>query len=232
MDRRQFLAASVVSSLGLSRFGFAADQGQQAIAEGGALAPPKDRPVNVAIPISAWNTWIDFIGPDAVFQTYHKDPADGKYKPRFKPFFVAEKLEPTGKIFPDYTFETAPPAEIILVGAQKGSDALIKWLKETSSKTEITMSVCTGAYHLAEAGILDGLKATSHHESIADLKKKYPKVEWISGMRFVEGKRISTGGGLTAGIDLALRVTERYHGREWAKEVATHIEYQGLGWMT
>ena len=50
-------------------------------------------------------------------------------------------------------------------------------------------------------------------------------------MRFVEGKKVSTGGGLTAGIDLALRVTERYFGRQWALEVAEHLEYQGKGWI-
>ena len=56
-------------------------------------------------------------------------------------------------------------------------------------------------------------------------------MKWVKEMRFVEGKKISTGGGLTAGIDLALRVVERYFGRARALEVAEHLEYQGRGWI-
>ena len=92
-------------------------------------------------------------------------------------------------------------------------------------------SVCVGARHLAKAGLLDGLEATSHHESIDGFVKEFPSVKWIRQMRFVEGEKISTGGGLTAGIDLGLRVIERYFGREWATQVAEHLEYQGRGWI-
>ena len=56
-------------------------------------------------------------------------------------------------------------------------------------------------------------------------------MKWIRGVRFVEGDRISTGGGLTAGIDLALRVVERYLGRDAARSVAEHLEYEGRGWI-
>ena len=234
MQRREFVSSSLALGFGLP---FNADANLErqtrtnSIIDGQPLSPPKDKPIQVAIAVSEWNTWIDFVGPEAVFQTFRYDPVEKKHKPLFKTFFVGEKLEPMGHLVPDYTFETAPAAQIVLVGAQKGSPALVEWLKKVSESTDITMSVCTGAYHLAKAGLLDGQQATSHHESIDDLTKRYPAVKWVRGMRFVEGKRISTGGGLTAGIDLALRITERYFGREWALQVAEHLEYQGKGWI-
>jgi transcriptional regulator GlxA family with amidase domain len=92
------------------------------------------------------------------------------------------------------------------------------------------MSVCTGARHLARAGLLDGRPATTHHGAIDQFSRDFPKVQWVRGVRFVEGEKISTGGGLTAGIDLALRVVERYFGRQTTQQVADHLEYQGTGW--
>jgi transcriptional regulator GlxA family with amidase domain len=56
-------------------------------------------------------------------------------------------------------------------------------------------------------------------------------VRWTRGVRFVENDRISTGGGLTAGVDLALHVVERYFGRAAAQGVADHLEYDGKRWM-
>src|SRR5690349_9913714 len=228
MKRRNFLSASLAFGLGLPRLGLARQEsrskGTKAIAEGGPLTPPADKPIQVAVAVSQGTTWIDFVGPQAVFETWHFDPVEKKHKPRFEVFLVSEKVEPVSSLVPDYSFANAPPAQIVLVPAQSGSAALLEWLRKSVTSAEVTMSVCTGARHLAKAGLLDGKQATSHHEAIDEFIKKYPDVKWVKGMRYVEGKRISTGGGLTAGIDLALRVTERYFGRVWALEVAEHLE--------
>lgn len=235
MKRRNFLFTSVAFGLGLPRSGLARqepkDTGARPIAEGGPLSPPVNKPIQVAVAVSAGTTWIDFVGPQAVFETWHFDPIEKKHKPRFNVFLVSEKTEPVSQLVPDYSFENAPPAQIVLVPAQSGSTALLQWLSTAVTTADVTMSVCTGARHLAKAGLLDGKQATSHHEAIDEFTKKYPAVKWVKGMRFVEGKKISTGGGLTAGIDLALRVTERYFGRAWAEQVADHLEYQGKGWI-
>lgn len=203
----------------------------KAIAEGVPLRPPANDPIQVAVAISEGTTWIDFVGPEAVLSTWHFDPVERKHKARFKVFLVSEKLEPVSHLVPDYTFDNAPNPQIVLVPAQRGSAALLEWLPKVAKTADLTMSVCTGARHLARAGLLDGQKATSHHEAIDDYIKQFPSVTWVRGMRFVEGKKISTGGGLTAGIDLALRVVERYFGRPRALEVAEHLEYEGKGWM-
>jgi transcriptional regulator GlxA family with amidase domain len=93
------------------------------------------------------------------------------------------------------------------------------------------MSVCTGAFHLARAGLLAGKPATTHHEFLDKLERQFPDIQVKRGVRFVEGEKISTAGGLTSGTDLALRVVERYFGRDVAQTTATYMEYQSKGWI-
>jgi len=102
-----------------------------------------------------------------------------------------------------------------------------EWLKRASESADITMSVCIGARHLAKLGLPDGKMATTHHDFIKPYSEEFPKVHWVSGQRFVEGPKIATSAGVTAGIDLALRVFERYFGRKKALEAAWVNEYQG-----
>jgi transcriptional regulator GlxA family with amidase domain len=136
------------------------------------------------------------------------------------------------KIVPDHTFETAPQPRVIVVPAQRGSKALHDWLRSASAKADVTMSVCTGAFQLAKAGLLDGKEATTHHDFIDDLASAFPTVKVQKGLRFVEGgPHLATAGGLTSGIDLALRVVERYFGRPAAERTAFYMEYQSKGWM-
>jgi transcriptional regulator GlxA family with amidase domain len=93
------------------------------------------------------------------------------------------------------------------------------------------MSVCTGAFQLAKAGLLSGKSATTHHDFIESLTKQFPDIDVKRGLRFVEGPKISTAGGLSSGIDLALRVVDRYFGREAAERTASYMEYQSKGWI-
>lgn len=235
MQRRNFLFSTAALGLGLvgPSVTNGLSQSTQAIAVNNAskLTPPETGPINVAFAISRGTTWIDWVGPQAVFQTWGRDPVTRKPTPRYNLFTVAEKLDPVDNLLPDYTFETAPPARIVVVPAQSGSPALLVWLRKVSSTADVTMSVCIGARHLAKAGLLNGKPATTHHESIDQFAREYPEVRWVRGVRFVEGPKISTGGGLTAGIDLALRVHERYFGRKDAQDVADHLEHQSKGWI-
>ena len=95
------------------------------------------------------------------------------------------------------------------------------------------MSVCTGAFQLAKAGLLKGKPATTHHDFTDRLAASFPDVQVRRGLRFVESSpRLATAGGLSSGIDLALRVVERYYGRETAAKTAAYMEYQGEGWRS
>jgi YHS domain-containing protein len=108
---------------------------------------------------------------------------------------------------------------------------VLDWLREASRKADVTMSVCTGAFILGHAGLLSGKRATTHHGAFKEFAMKFPDTALQRGARFVEEGNIATAGGLSSGIDLALRVVERYFGRSVANHTAYVMEYQGKGWL-
>ena len=196
------------------------------------LTPPKTGTIPVAFVISPYWTVIDAMGPWEVFQD---TGIDGRGA--FELFTVAESLEPvTGsagiKVVPNFTFANAPQPKVIVIGAQAGrAPEMFDWLKKQSETADVVMSVCTGAFILAQSGLIDGKTATTHHDFFDQFEKKHPKVALKRGLRFVEEKKFSSAGGLTSGIDLALRVVERYFGRETAEKTAFYMEYQSKGWI-
>ena len=237
MKRREFLAGSAaVAMAGLAgKAGAAvraAAEEKTAVPGGGKLTPPEHGSIPVAVAISEGVTVIDFAGPWEVFQDVSTDREDQP----FQLYTVSESTRPvTGsaglQIVPDFSFEQAPQPRVIVVPAQKGSKALHAWLRKASEKADLTMSVCTGAFQLARAGLLAGKVATTHHDFTDALAREFPDVEVRRGLRFVENGKICTAGGLTSGIDLALRVVERYYGRPVAERTAFYMEYQSKGWI-
>jgi transcriptional regulator GlxA family with amidase domain/YHS domain-containing protein len=198
------------------------------------LTPPADSSIPVAFLLSEGAVVIDFCGPWEVFE---RVPKPRNSYEAFKLYTVAATSDPIRtaggmKIVPDYTIENAPPAKIIVIPAQSpASEKTKRWIREASRHTDVTMSVCTGAFVLASTGLLNGKSATTHHGAYSDLEAKYPDIHVQRGARFVEVGNLATAGGLTSGIDLALRVVERYFGDETARETATMLEYQGEGWL-
>ncbi len=201
------------------------------------LTPPAKGKIPVAFVISNGATMIDFTGPWEVFQDCHVEGrgSDHDEEMPFRLFTVADRAEAvrvTGgmQIVPDFTVDTAPAPRVIVVPAHRSSKNLLDWIRKASETTDLTMSVCTGAFALGQAGLLKGRPATTHHLFLDRLAREFPDVEVRRGLRFVESGRIATAGGLTSGIDLALRVVERYFGREVAQSTAGYMEYQSLGW--
>jgi len=242
LTRRQLLQSSAVLGCAATfPFSRAAWGGQktnqpvQSVAGDSAapLTPPASGKIPVAFPISDGAVVIDFCGPWEVFQD--ASPMDGKGG--FQLYTVAEKnasIETSGgmKILPNYTFENAPRPKVIVIPAQNGdNEAMYRWIRESSKTTDVTMSVCTGAFVLAKTGLLSGKSATTHHYAYTDLALKYPDIHVKRGYRFVEEGKIATAGGLTSGMDLALRVVERYYGHDQAMRTALNMEYQGQGWL-
>jgi transcriptional regulator GlxA family with amidase domain len=246
MNRRRFLTASATlgasAALPASRAFSTPNESNTGDVKGlptekSKLTPPADGPIQVALVISEGVNVIDFSGPWGVFSsvmlgggadhTMHRMP--------FDLITVSDKTEIVSsgdlKIVPNYTFANVPPVKVVVIPAQQGSDAMIDWLRKVTPTTDVTMSVCTGAFKLAQAGLLSGKAATTHHDFLDKLQKEYPDIQVKRGVRFVEGEKISTAGGLTSGTDLALRVVERYFGREVAQTTATYMEYQGKGWI-
>ncbi|HTS84723.1 MAG TPA: DJ-1/PfpI family protein [Usitatibacter sp.] len=189
------------------------------------------QPIPVAFVITESANVIDFAGPWEVFQ----DAAiPGTEDPGFRLYTVSDKREPvtlTGglRVIPDYTFDDAPPPGVIVVGAQRGSARMNEWLRARAAEasTQVTMSVCTGAFRLAQAGLLDGKRATTHHDFYDEFEKRYPKVTLERGARYVQsGPRLYTAGGLTSGFDLALHIVARIYGEDAARLTAAYMEYR------
>ena len=202
------------------------------------LTPPAKGRIPVAFAISEGATVIDFAGPWEVFQDVHVTERGSNHDEQmpFQLYTVAEKIETiTGsgglKLVPDYTFDSAPVPKVVVVPAQRGGKALHAWLRKVVASTDVLMSVCTGAFQLGHAGLLTGKSATTHHDFFDRFASEFPNVTLKRGLRFVEEERISTAGGLSSGIDLALRVVERYFGREVAQATAVYMEYQSKGWI-
>lgn len=245
MKRREFLARTGLGLAAAARStrGEADTQkrpGQSAAGRGGKITPPARGKIPVAFVVSEGATVIDFAGPWEVFQDVmipERGPDHHGDQTPFRLYTVSDGTAPITasagmKIVPDYTFSNAPAPRVIVIPAQGGrSPGMIEWIKSSSRTADVTMSVCTGAFLLAATGLLSGRPATTHHLFLDRFARQFPDVEVRRGLRFVEGEKLATAGGLTSGIDLALRVVERYFGREAASRTAEYMEYQSRGWV-
>src|SRR5436190_8905988 len=211
-----------------------ASEGNHAAVKINPLKPPAQGSIPVAFVISNGAQVIDFTGPWEVFQDVM---LPGRADHPFHLYTVSESTSPIHtsggmKIVPDYNFENAPEPKVIVIPAQsKPSEATLEWIRKSTKTTDVTMSVCTGAFVLAKTGLLSGKPATTFHGAFVPFANEFPDIDLKRGARFVEDGNLATAGGLSSGIDLALRVVERYFGREAAQRTAYDMEYQGQGWM-
>lgn len=167
---------------------------------------------------------LDFAGPMEVFSYAG-----------FKVITVAKTKAPlisqgVLKIIPDYSIKDAPQTDIFAVFG--GSDEVatndpevISWIKSRDSVTKNYFSVCTGAFILGKAGLLDQLTVTTFHKSITNLQKAVPKAKVLQNVRYVDNGRVITTAGISAGIDGALHLVSKLKGKEVAEAVAKQIEY-------
>lgn len=208
----------------------------------GKVDPPHDGMIKVAVVLSPGATVIDFAGPWEVFQDTMLGDPTGKHVMPFDLYTVAPEKKPLHTsggghggltITPDYTFADAPLPDIVVVGAQAGGPGLSAWLRKVHGERRLIMSVCTGAFKLAKAGLLDGKQATTHHWYFGDFSHQFPKVDLVRQVRYVQADPITfTAGGLTSGVDLALHVVAEYFGADEAQRTADYMEYQGTGWKS
>ena len=246
MKRREFLERSaafgIVAAMPVTAMSEAFESSEPrhpaSAANDNPLTPPAKGKIPVAFVISDGAVMIDFAGPWEVFQDVmiaSRGTTMDDQMP-FQLYTVAatkRAIEASGgmKIVPDYTFADAPAPKVIVIPAQGGeSNEMHDWIRAKSKAADVTMSVCTGAFILANTGLLAGRAATTHHWSYKKFAMDYPNIALKRGARFVEAGNLATSGGLSSGIDLALRVVERYFGRKVAGDTAYGMEYQGTGW--
>ena len=192
-----------------------------------------DKQRNVAIFIFDDVEVLDFAGPFEVFNVTSEviDPAP------FNTYTVAlteDPIKARGKlsINPHYSIDNCPAPDIILLPGGDGRRHLMKnervlgWIAKHVDNLENLLSVCTGAFYIAHAGLLNGLSATTHHAAFPEFKETFPDVTLIEDRRYVENGKIITAGGISAGIDMSLYVVEQLLGNEKLALTLQEMEWQ------
>ena len=116
-----------------------------------------------------------------------------------------------------------------VVDAELENSNVIEWVKRIDVSSQLTASVCTGAFILGRAGLLDGLKATTHWEDIPDLERAKPNVTVLRDVDWVDQGRIVTSAGISAGINMSLYLVSRLHSPELAVATARQMQYVWTG---
>jgi putative intracellular protease/amidase len=225
------------SSLRIARVGLAVCLGVGSTAFAQPPSGPAPRKVtrNVAIIVHEGVELLDFAGPGEVFETASWRGAE-MGRPWFNMYTVAPS---TGSILsqlfltvePEYTIDNCPPPDILIVpggatGVLLADEHFMDWVRQVAPKTEIVFSVCTGAFVLADSGLLDGCEATTHWSAIEALKKAAPDAVVHEDRRFVDNGRVITTAGVSSGIDGALHVVARLLGTYTAERTAHYMEYR------
>jgi transcriptional regulator GlxA family with amidase domain len=181
---------------------------------------------------------LDFCGPFEVFSVTRPDEAARRETPSpFEVRLVAETAEPvttTGgmRVIPDVTIDDCPPLDVLVVPGGMGTrteiknERLIAWIAARGKTVETLTSVCTGSMLLGQAGLLDGRHATTHWRALPWMRESFPTVTVEEKLHVVEDGHVLTSAGISAGIDMALRVVARYHGDEVARATARTMEYR------
>lgn len=204
--------------------------------------PVNQRPIKVAFAISQHVNVMDVAGPWEVFADTSIKDTQGKDVSPYELYTVAANTTPLHSeganhpglmITADYDFAHAPTPDIVVVPAQMGAPELEPWLKKIHAQHVTIMSVCTGAFKLAQAGLLNGKQATTHHWYFGDFAREFPDVKLVKQVRYVQADPVTfTAGGLTSGIDLALHMVADRFGQDVAQQTADFMEYLGTGWKT
>jgi transcriptional regulator GlxA family with amidase domain len=102
---------------------------------------------------------------------------------------------------------------------------MIEWIATRGGRVPTLTSVCTGALLLGQAGLLDGRRATTHWRWLDLMRQRFPRVTVEDALHVVEDGHVLTSAGISAGIDMALRVVTRMYGERIGRETARHMEY-------
>lgn len=180
---------------------------------------------------------LDFSGPYEVFSVVRLNESRRREEPSpFRVLLVADTAEPViaaggMRVLPDCTMTACPPLDILVVPGgwgtrdQMQNSRLIDWIRQRAPKVKTLASVCTGSLLLGQAGLLDGKRATTHWAALGLLRERFPKITVEDSLHVVEEGNILTSAGISAGIDLALRLVARYCGEEVARNAARQMEY-------
>ncbi|MDQ1919244.1 DJ-1/PfpI family protein [Massilia pseudoviolaceinigra] len=180
---------------------------------------------------------LDFAGPYEVFTCATRVAA--RLTPHAAPPFRVRTVGATTamlraraglSVLPEADFGGAGAIDVLIVPggvvtAEMSKPDVIAWIAATARASQLTASVCTGTFLLAQAALLDDQEATTHWEDVADLRAAFPQVRVQAERRWIDNGAIVTSGGISAGIDMSLHLVERLAGRELAVRTARQMDY-------
>jgi transcriptional regulator GlxA family with amidase domain len=180
---------------------------------------------------------LDVAGPFEVFAvTRLNEEQRLQQSSPFKVYLISEinkQITAIGglRLTPDMTITECPELDLLIIpggwGTRKESKnkVLVNWIGNQFTNDRLIASVCTGSSLLGKAGLLDGRDATTHWRAFDFLQKSAPKARILKNVRFTLIEPIFTSAGVSAGIDLALRIVSHFLGTEIGQTTARHMEY-------
>ncbi|GAA5175271.1 DJ-1/PfpI family protein [Niveibacterium umoris] len=183
---------------------------------------------------------LDFAGPLEVFTTASRvfERLHPGAPPPFSTALIARqtKIRTRGGMIVEVpcSLDTHPALDVIVVpgGVVDGElerNEVVTWLAAQASRVRRVASVCTGAFLLGEAGLLEGRRCTTHWEDIAALRSRYPNAHVVSDARFVDDGTVITSAGISAGLDMSLYLVARLADRSLAVRTARQMDYAWHG---
>ncbi len=176
---------------------------------------------------------LDFASPFEVFSITEESPG---HKP-FSVYTIAQEDRVIHArngllVQPHYSISSAPEPDILIIPGGYGAETveihnevLIRWIIKCAEQAPLVASVCTGAFLLAQAGLLDGKSAVTHWMDTDRLEKEYPKIHVLRDVKFVDEGKIVTSAGISSGIDMCLYLVKKLLGAEAACITAKRMEY-------
>lgn len=179
---------------------------------------------------------LDFCGPFEVFAGAMPVGNHSEHIALFEVVTIAEEdriITCAGglQVKPHATIKDHPPLDILIVPGgyvtrELSNPTVLEWIGRQDQQTRLTASVCTGAFLLAECGLLNQRRATTHWASVERMGKRYPAVKVLADTRIVDEGHIVTSAGISAGIDMSLHVVSRLFGEPVAAQTARNMEYE------
>jgi transcriptional regulator GlxA family with amidase domain len=202
--------------------------------------PTADGKITVGILLFDDAEVLDFCGPFEVFSVTGRLQATGKNQAgtdtAIQVYHLAQSLRPVKalgdfRVLPHYTLQEHPALDVVVIPGGWGvwaaarEDEVVAWARRMAERALIMSSVCTGAFLLGQAGLLEGRKVTTHWMSLDRLAEEYPHAQVQRGVRWVDERDLVTSAGIEAGIDMSLHLVERLLGRAAAETTAKRMEY-------
>lgn len=180
---------------------------------------------------------LDYCGPFEVFSVARLEEERRRLEPSpFEVLLVAETMDVITtyggmRVLPMVSFAECPVLDILVVPGGMGTrkemlnEAVLQFIRHHAERCELVASVCTGSLILGKAGLLKGRRATTHWRSLDLLREQCPEVTVDEASHVVDEGKIMTSAGISAGIDLALKIVQRCFGEPIARATARHMEY-------